>query len=117
MLGWPSTINSTPPMRLDPREFTIQHLRRWADLTEEADTSDFGLELSFAITGSGRVTRDHLAGDAGGNWATAECIGATLSDRGEVALTREQVRDLIGADHVAEAERRAAEKYADGMGA
>jgi len=115
MLGWPSTINSTPPARLDPREFTLQNLRRWSDLTQEVDTCDFGLELIFSITASGYDRGDRDVGIAPGWWAAAECIGAVLTDRGEVALTREQVLDLIGADHVAEAERRAAEEYADGM--
>jgi hypothetical protein len=49
-----------------------------------------------------------------GNWATAECIGGVLTSRGEVALSREQVRDLIGADRMAEAEARIAEEHADG---
>lgn len=112
MLGFPHAI-SQAPRRDNPDDLAF--LRRCTDLTTEADTSDLSLELAFAVTDSGRDRGDRLSGVSGGNWATVECVGAVLSDHDDVALTRDQVMALLGADHVAEAERRAAEKYADGM--
>ncbi len=115
MLGWPGIPNSTPPLRLDAREFTLAHLRRQTDLTYDGYRYECEMKLCFAVTGSGRDRGDRGVGITPGNWATVECVGAALSVWGEVALTREQVVELIGADRVAEAERRAAEEYADGM--
>lgn len=115
MLGWPGIPNSTPPLRLDAREFTLAHLRRQTDLTYDGYRDECELELCFAVTASGRDRGDRGVGITPGNWAEAECVGAVLSVYGDVALTREQVVELIGADRLAEAERLAAEKYADGM--
>lgn len=111
-LGSPNTVISV--QRFD-RSDDLARLRRHTTLTYDGYRDECELELCFAVTASGRDEGDRGVGINPGNWAEAECVGAVLSLYGEVALTREQVVELIGADWLAEAERRAAERYADGM--
>ncbi len=97
---------------LDPREFTLAHLAKQADvICENYDTAE--IILAFEVVSEGRERADRSVGFAGGATCTMRCVGARISYFGEIALTREQTIELIGADRLAEAEQYEAKQRAE----
>lgn len=99
---------------LDPREFTLAHLAKQADVVcENYDTAE--ISLAFEVVSEGYERADRSVGFAGGATCEMRCVGARLTYMGEIALTREQTIELIGADHLAEIEQYEAERRAEQM--
>lgn len=99
---------------LDPREFTLAHLAKQADVTDENYDAAW-ISLAFELVSEGYERADHSVGFAGGATCEMRCVGARLTYMGEIALTREQTIELIGADLLAEAEQYEAERRAEQM--
>ena len=99
---------------LDPREFTLAHLAKQTDVVcENYDTAE--IILAFEVASEGYERADHSVGFAGGATCEMRCVGARISYFGEIALTREQTIELIGALRLAEAEQHEAERRAAQM--
>ncbi len=99
---------------LDPREFTLAHIAKQADVVRE-DYDAAWINLAFEVVSQGYERADHSVGFAGGATCEMRCVGARLTYMGEIALTREQTIELIGALRLAEAERAEGERRAEQM--
>lgn len=93
---------------LDAREFTLETLARQADLYVDG-FDGMAIELAMQVESEEYVSPDRSVGECGGWFVTCHCVGARLSFEGEVALTREQAIELLGAVAISKAENDAAE--------
>jgi hypothetical protein len=99
---------------LDPREFTLAHIAKQADVVRE-DYDAAWINLAFEVVSQGYERADRSVGFAGGATCEMRCVGARLTYMGEIALTREQTIELVGALRLAEAEQYEAERRAEQM--
>jgi hypothetical protein len=96
----------------DTSEFTLADMSR-ADYIEDHSDWLAELGLAFAVEEKWWDKGDASVGIGAGWHVDLECIGARLTCHDAIALTREQVSNLMGKDRLRKIEREAAARYAE----